>query len=276
DALPVGGDGAQLCAAQVHLEVEGGAGDLVVVLGGHDVVVEHGGAHVAEGLVEATLEIPGVEAGGGEQLGHGGKARCRAGVVVEGDHGGGGAVVLVVLVVHGEEDFVIAFRWAVEHRAPGRVALVDVLEALAVEGVVVVAIALVVAVGEAGGQLVGDGQVEDALDVVEVVVAHLGLDPTFEFIGGFVGLDGQGATGGVAAEQGALGAAQDVLLANIEAAQVAADGAAEVDAVDVHAHGGVGYRVGAVLGLAANRGVDDAGGAGTTGAYGKAGRGALQ
>src|SRR5690606_8618277 len=191
-------------------------------------------------------------------------------------HGGGGAVVFVVPAVRGEEDFVIAFRRAVEHRAPGRVALVDVLEALAVEGVVVVAIALVVAVGEAGGQLVGDGQVEDALDVVEVVVAHLGLDPTSELIGGFVGLDGQGATGGVAAEQGALGAAQHFHLANIEEARVAADGAAEVDAVDVHAHGGVGYGVGAVLGLAANRGVDDAGGVGTTGAYGKAGRGPLQ
>src|SRR5690606_5814227 len=134
---------------------------------------------------------------------------------------------------------------------------------VAVAGVVAVAVVLTGAVGDARRQLLADdGQVDHGLHLAAVVVAGVGLDVALELPGGVVGGDIEGAPGGVAAKQGALGAPQDLHLLDVEHVEVAPGGASVIHPVDVGAHRCVGGAAGRYLGHAPHGDEHQGGGAG--------------
>ena len=107
--------------------------------------------------------------------------------------------------------------------------------------------------GELGGQHVGHlGQVQGGAVAAVAVVAGGCPCAEVEFTSRLGGGDVQGAAGAVAAEQGALGAAQHFHALDVDDVEDAANGLAHVHAVDIDAHLGVHHQGGFTAAHAAN------------------------
>src|SRR5690606_19305366 len=289
--FPVGGDGFEVDFAEGDIDVEvdalafvGGAG--LGQAGVRRIGVDGGIVGVPVGVAELLLaeEIGGIEADAvgddaGKAVGAGGVECHQLGAL---------PAVLEVAPVKAQGGIEVLVHGLPADLAAGVGILVDVASFLVetveeeavgigVGAVIAETVAIVVAHGEARGELLADdGQVHHRLDLAVLVVADFALDVAFQLAGGVIGLDVEGAAGGVAAKQRTLGAAQHFRLGDIEHVDVTAGGAGQVDAVDVGGDRGIGAAAGGNLGVAANGHEDQRGGAGAAGHDGQAGGGALQ
>ena len=109
--------------------------------------------------------------------------------------------------------------------------------------IVVEAIALVRRQADLGRQAAGaaeveGGQVEGAIELAVAEVAHAGAQLAAQLTGGFLGDHVDGTAGGVAAKQGALGAAQNFNPLDFRQLENVAGEFADIGAVQVNADGG--------------------------------------
>ncbi len=108
-------------------------------------------------------------------------------------------------------------------------------------------------------RVVDQRQVHDQRAVELVVIAERHADLAFQLLARPVGLDQQRTTGGVLAEQRALGSAQHLHRADIVHVQQGAVRARDIDAIEVDAHPGVDVRLRVALPDAAYIDIGDTG-----------------
>ena len=92
---------------------------------------------------------------------------------------------------------------------------------------------------ELGAEPVRDGHIQRTLEISPLELTEGGFDHAAKLLGRPLGSDIDGAADGVAAKQGALGAAQDFYTLDIHHVQHAAHCAGRINTVDISADSGV-------------------------------------
>ena len=153
-----------------------------------------------------------------------------------------------------------------------RLAGTRILRILGLEDVVDNAVAIGVAIGEAGRDAGDFTRIEEDLAVPGIVIAITGFHLQAEIGRGRAGDESERATGGVAAEQRALRATQHLDPFDIHHVQAHGARASDIDAVDIQAIGGIDAEaLAAAVGNAAH-GEDGRTVAGGAGQHGDIGR----